>query len=80
MTTSAGATGDRHGGEAEGGGVHHRFVHFTDRGHMGITDEVVKEARAFADTRDHRRVAAAISALQGSGVNAPILDEQIPGT
>ena len=28
-------------------GVPHRFVHFTDRGHMGITDEVVKEARAF---------------------------------
>jgi acetyl esterase/lipase len=28
-------------------GVHHRFVHFTDRGHMGITDEVIKEARAF---------------------------------
>lgn len=28
-------------------GVPHRFVHFTDRGHMGITEEVVKEARAF---------------------------------
>jgi acetyl esterase/lipase len=28
-------------------GVRHRFVHHTDRGHMGITDEVVKEARAF---------------------------------
>jgi acetyl esterase/lipase len=28
-------------------GVQHRFVHYTDRGHMGITDEVVKEARAF---------------------------------
>jgi acetyl esterase/lipase len=28
-------------------GVHHRFVHYTDRGHMGITDEVIKEARAF---------------------------------
>jgi acetyl esterase/lipase len=28
-------------------GVTHRFVHYTDRGHMGITDEVVKEARAF---------------------------------
>ena len=28
-------------------GAQHRFVHFTDRGHMGITDEVVKEARAF---------------------------------
>jgi len=28
-------------------GVQHRFVHYTDRGHMGITDDVVKEARAF---------------------------------
>jgi dipeptidyl aminopeptidase/acylaminoacyl peptidase len=28
-------------------GVRHRFVHHTDRGHMGITDEVVKETRAF---------------------------------
>ena len=28
-------------------GVPHRFVHFADRGHMGITDEVIKEARAF---------------------------------
>ena len=28
-------------------GVRHRFVHYTDRGHMGITDEVIAEARAF---------------------------------
>jgi dipeptidyl aminopeptidase/acylaminoacyl peptidase len=28
-------------------GVQHRFVHYTDRGHMGITDEVIKESRAF---------------------------------
>jgi acetyl esterase/lipase len=28
-------------------GVRHRFVHYADRGHMGITDEVVKETRAF---------------------------------
>jgi acetyl esterase/lipase len=28
-------------------GVTHRFVHYTDRGHMGITEEVVKETRAF---------------------------------
>lgn len=27
--------------------VPHRFVHFTDRGHMGITDDVIREARAF---------------------------------
>lgn len=31
----------------QGAGVQHRYVHFTDRGHMGITDEVIKEARAF---------------------------------
>ena len=28
-------------------GVTHRFVHYTDRGHMGITEDVIKEARAF---------------------------------
>jgi acetyl esterase/lipase len=28
-------------------GVRHRYVHYTDRGHMGITEEVIKEARAF---------------------------------
>jgi dipeptidyl aminopeptidase/acylaminoacyl peptidase len=28
-------------------GVRHRFVRYTDRGHMGITDEVVNEARTF---------------------------------
>ncbi len=36
-------------------GVHHRFVHFTDRGHMGITDEVVKEARAFIAEVEQRK-------------------------
>ena len=28
-------------------GATHRYVHFTDRGHMGITEDVIKEARAF---------------------------------
>jgi hypothetical protein len=28
-------------------GVPHRYVHYTDKGHMGITDDVVREARAF---------------------------------
>jgi len=28
-------------------GVSHRFVHYTDKGHMGIVDDVIKEARAF---------------------------------
>jgi acetyl esterase/lipase len=31
----------------EGAGVRHRFVHYKDRGHMGLTDEVLKEAHAF---------------------------------
>jgi acetyl esterase/lipase len=31
----------------EGAKVLHRFVHYADRGHMGLTDEVLKEARAF---------------------------------
>lgn len=36
-------------------GVHHRFVHYTDRGHMGITDEVIKEARAFIAEVEQRK-------------------------
>ena len=27
----------------------HRFVHYQDKGHMSITDDVIKEARAFMD-------------------------------
>jgi hypothetical protein len=30
-------------------------VHYTDRGHMGITDEVIKEARAFIGEVEARR-------------------------
>ena len=36
-------------------GVTHRFVRYTDRGHMGITDEVVKEARAFIATVEPKK-------------------------
>ena len=36
-------------------GVAHRFVRYTDRGHMGITDEVVKEARAFIATVEPKK-------------------------
>jgi acetyl esterase/lipase len=36
-------------------GVYHRFVHYTDRGHMGITDEVIKEARAFIAEVEQRK-------------------------
>jgi len=28
-------------------GVQHRYVHYTDKGHMGITEDVIREARAF---------------------------------
>ena len=28
-------------------GVQHRYVHYIDKGHMGITDDVIREARAF---------------------------------
>jgi acetyl esterase/lipase len=28
-------------------GVPHRYVHYTDKGHMGITEDVIREARAF---------------------------------
>ena len=28
-------------------GIHTRYVHYTDKGHMGITEDVIKEARAF---------------------------------
>lgn len=27
--------------------IRHKFVHYNDRGHMGLTDEVLQEARAF---------------------------------
>ena len=36
-------------------GVQHRFVHYTDRGHMGITEEVIKEARAFIGELEPRK-------------------------
>lgn len=36
-------------------GVTHRFVHYTDRGHMGITDDVIKEARAFIAEIEQKR-------------------------
>ena len=36
-------------------GVTHRFVHYADRGHMGITDEVIKEARAFIAEQEPKK-------------------------
>jgi acetyl esterase/lipase len=35
--------------------VQTRFVHYTDRGHMGLTEEVLKEARAFIDEVEKKK-------------------------
>ena len=35
--------------------VQHRFVHYTDRGHMGLTEEVLREARAFIDEVEKKK-------------------------
>ena len=48
----------------KGSGVQHRFVHFTDRGHMGITDEVIKEARAFIAEVEQKKSSRSLLALQ----------------
>jgi dipeptidyl aminopeptidase/acylaminoacyl peptidase len=29
--------------------VRHRFVHYRDKGHVSITDDVIREARAFVE-------------------------------
>jgi acetyl esterase/lipase len=42
-------------GRLKDAGVQTRFVHYTDRGHMGITDEVIKEARGFIDEVERRK-------------------------
>jgi acetyl esterase/lipase len=39
----------------EGAGVHHRFVHYQDRGHMGLTDEILKETHAFIAEVEKKR-------------------------
>src|SRR5262245_11382036 len=36
-------------------GVKHRYVHYTDKGHMGIIDEVIKEARAFIAEQEPKK-------------------------
>ena len=33
----------------EKGKVRHRFIHYKDNGHISITDDVIKETRAFID-------------------------------
>ena len=32
--------------------VPHKFVHYKDRGHVGLTDEVLQEARGFIEQLD----------------------------
>ena len=36
-------------------GVTHRYVHYTDKGHMGITDDVIREARAFIAEQEPKK-------------------------
>lgn len=36
-------------------GVQHRYVHYTDKGHMGITDDVIREARAFIAEMEQKK-------------------------
>jgi acetyl esterase/lipase len=36
-------------------GVYTRYVHYTDKGHMGITDDVIKEARAFISEIEQKK-------------------------
>lgn len=38
----------------EAAGVPHKFVRYKDRGHMGLTDEVLREARAFIDEMEKK--------------------------
>jgi acetyl esterase/lipase len=42
-------------GKLKAAGVTHRFVHYTDKGHMGITDDVIREARAFLAEVDPKK-------------------------
>lgn len=37
-----------------GAKVRHKFVHYKDRGHMGLTDEVLREARAFIEELERK--------------------------
>jgi acetyl esterase len=43
-------------------GVHHKFIHYTDRGHIGFTDEAMREAHSFIadlESNSHPETAAA---------------------
>lgn len=42
-------------GRLKAAGVSHRFVHYTDKGHMGIIDDVIREARAFIAEQEPKK-------------------------
>lgn len=42
-------------GKLKAANVVHRFVHYTDKGHMGITDDVIREARAFIAEQEPKK-------------------------
>jgi acetyl esterase/lipase len=42
-------------GRLQAAGVVHRFVRYTDKGHMGITDDVIREARAFIAEQEPKK-------------------------
>jgi len=42
--------------------VPHKFIHYTDRGHIGFTDEAMREARAFISDLESKAQPATASA------------------
>lgn len=42
-------------GKLKAAGVPHRFVRYTDKGHMGITDDVIRETRAFIAEQEPKK-------------------------
>lgn len=42
-------------GKLKAANIVHRFVHYTDKGHMGITDDVIREARAFISEQEPKK-------------------------
>ncbi len=42
-------------GKLKAANIVHRFVHYTDKGHMGITDDVIREARAFIAEQEPKK-------------------------
>jgi len=44
--------------------IPHKFVRYKDRGHVGLTDEVLQEAKAFIDTRSSKTGSERLVACQ----------------